>query len=198
MQDNLINRYNLDNFEAAFRNFLIIQRVSPATLKNYLSDFRHFCGWLSLHISSNHTEYLNTVNQNTIFSFFSISLIEQYKLHLITNNLPDKTVNRRLSTVRKFCSFAIDQGWIKENPAKKVTNILVNQPNTPLSSSFTPIQTFIHQVPTEKKQTPIETQLSGHDFIKQFKEDMSSQQTNQKDADQILNDVNEFFTFINS
>ena len=110
--------YNLYNLEPQFKNFLSAGNVSPITLKNYLSDLRHFLGWANLKFES-----ANTTFDEGNFSFLNEPFISEYRNYLSENNLPFKTINRRLSTVRKFCSFCISQGWIKENPAKKVSNI---------------------------------------------------------------------------
>lgn len=124
------NEYNLYNLEASFRNYLVAENVSPNTLKNYLSDFRYFCGWYESPKTANSTQ------QFTILSFTSLDdlvkelpnllqnqVISDYKNYLSKNKLPSKTINRRLSTLRKFCSFCISQGWLKENPAKHLENI---------------------------------------------------------------------------
>jgi site-specific recombinase XerD len=103
--------YNLYNLEPSFREFLIAGNISPITLKNYLSDYRHFSGWITFHLKNHPASVL-----------LSAKIIGDYKDYLIVNNLPIKTVNRRLSTIRKFCSFCISQGWLKENPAKKICN----------------------------------------------------------------------------
>lgn len=105
-------RYNLYNLELEFKNFLIAGNVSPLTLKNYLSDIRHFFGWIT-----------SQSQENDIIANLTSENISRYKASLIENLLPENTVNRRLSTTRKFCTFCISQGWISENPAKKVINI---------------------------------------------------------------------------
>jgi len=108
------HQYNLYNYEAKFKTYLIAVKISPVSIKNYLSDFRYFAGWM---ISQ-------AVDDNQDLAvIFTSNLIAKYKTYLITNNLPAKTINRRLSTVRKFCSFCISQGWINTNPAKQVGNL---------------------------------------------------------------------------
>lgn len=101
--------YNLYNLEPQFREFLIAENISPISLKNYLSDLRYFFGWMS--------------SKSLKIESIDKKLVEEYRKYLLDNNLPHKTVNRRLSTLRKFCSFCISQGWMKENPAKKIGNI---------------------------------------------------------------------------
>jgi len=116
--------YNLYNLEPQFKNFLIAENFSTISLKNYLSDFRHFSGWLELYVKSHNIKF----SDSNRFQLITPELISQYRSYLIVNNLPHKTINRRLSTVRKFCSFCISQGWMKENPAKKISNISHLQP----------------------------------------------------------------------
>jgi len=115
------SRYNLYNLEPEFKKFLLAENVSPSTLKNYLSDFRFFAGWI--------TKELRFKNYELRIELLNKEHIEAYKAYLIQNNLPLKTINRRLSTVRKFCSFCISQGWMKENPAKQIRNSKSEAPN---------------------------------------------------------------------
>lgn len=105
-------RYNLSNYHSLFTDFLISEDISPITLKNYRSDLKHFFGWCSkIGISGD------------LFENLTCELIEKYRDELNTDKTPNKTTNRRLSTIRKFCTFAIFQGWMKHNPARKVNNL---------------------------------------------------------------------------
>lgn len=108
------DKYNAYNVEALFKQHLLAENVKPATLKNYSSDLRHFLGWLSveqLYDSSLHS--IQSLNENNV---------RDYKEYLVINEIPTKTINRRLSTLRNFFSFCISQGWISENLAKKISN----------------------------------------------------------------------------
>jgi len=109
------NRYNLCNLEASFRQFLLAGNenliLHANTIKNYLSDLRHFIGWSQL-LASN----------LPIDKILTASKIASYKDYLTENKVPGKSINRRLSTLRKFCTFCISQGWLTENPAKKIQN----------------------------------------------------------------------------
>lgn len=101
--------YNLYNLEPQFKKFLIAENISPISLKNYLSDLRYFIGWM------------NSISPKP--ESIDKNLVLEYRKYLFMNQLPRKTINRRLSTLRKLCSFCISQGWMKENPAKKIANI---------------------------------------------------------------------------
>ncbi|MEK7597785.1 MAG: phage integrase SAM-like domain-containing protein [Patescibacteria group bacterium] len=107
--------YNLYNLEAPFKEYLIAGNQKAVSIKNYLSDFRHFFGWL-----------ISTGEETSpLQGSINIKTVSEYKSYLESNNIPHKTINRRLSTLRKFCSFCISQGWMKENPAKKIGNISI-------------------------------------------------------------------------
>jgi len=117
--------YNLYNLEASFKKFLLAGNISPITLKNYLSDLRHFLGWLTFYWKSNNVGTIHelSLQELSLQKLITTKTISDYKAYLLENNIPLKTTNRRLSTVRKFCSFCISQGWLKENPAKKIQNL---------------------------------------------------------------------------
>ena len=116
-------RYNFYNFEASFKKFLLAENVSPITLKNYLSDLRHFLGWTILKIKAQNKKNFENLSPLEFLNQIDESLVEEYKNYLVVNSIPAKTINRRLSTLRKFFSFCISQGWLKENPAKKIQNL---------------------------------------------------------------------------
>jgi len=120
--------YNLYNLEALFKNYLNAEINSRITIKNYLSDLRHFIGWAILKFKVQSSKFkVDQLVPEEFVALIETPLIEEYKQYLITNNIPQKTINRRLSTLRKFFTFCVSQGWRKDNPAKKVTNYgLVN------------------------------------------------------------------------
>jgi len=113
------NRYNLSNLEASFKQYLLAGNTNALTAKNYLSDFRHFMGWLAFTMKSRGI----SLDITGPVSFIDEALVSEYKTYLSLNKIPRQTINRRLSTLRKFCTFCISQGWMKENPAKKISNI---------------------------------------------------------------------------
>jgi len=119
-------RYNFYNFEASFKKFLLAENVSPITLKNYLSDLRHFLGWTILKLKAQNKKNFENLSPLEFLNQIDESLVEEYKNYLVVNSIPAKTINRRLSTLRKFFSFCISQGWLKENPAKKIQNLKLN------------------------------------------------------------------------
>jgi site-specific recombinase XerC len=182
------NRYNLYNLEALFKNYLLAGKNidhklqitenrpfhSPLTIKNYLSDFRHFQGWFLLFLKSRN----NNINQPLDFiKAITPEFIKEYKSYLTENKVPTRTINRRLSTIRKFCSFCIAQDWIKENPAKHVPNVL--PPQKVLNKLYTP----------KGKQ---EASNQSVNILAQFETDLQKEKVDKKIIISYLEDIREF------
>ena len=94
-------------FEQAFLDFLIKQNVSRITRNNYISDLRYFFRWLS------------PLPPSTM----STDILEQYKQSQIYQYIPIASINRRLSTLRKFFTCAASNGWTTTNPTTMLSNI---------------------------------------------------------------------------
>jgi len=155
--------YNLYNLEPEFKKYLFAEKISPVSLKNYLSDFRHFSGWMTFKLKMQNAKL--KIEENAI----NLSLIQEYKFYLTENNLPRKTVNRRLSTLRKFCSFCIAQGWMKENPAKQIQNLKVKSQN-------------------------YNSKVKIESILDQFENDLKKERNNSQAITSYLDDVREFLS----
>lgn len=112
------NRYNL---EPTFKKYLLAENINPASIKHYLSDFRHFFGWISFEVSI--SEGRASLQETNLHEYITSELIKAYKTYLSQGDNPHKTINRRLSTVRKLCAFLHDQGLLSENPAAGISNV---------------------------------------------------------------------------
>ena len=113
-------QYNFYNLEASFKNFLLAGNKSPATIKNYLSDIRHFLGWIVLKFKVQSSKFKVDAEPENIAQLITSELINEYRSYLNENKVPEITLKRRLSTLAKFCSFCISQGWITTNPIKQL------------------------------------------------------------------------------
>lgn len=94
--------------------------VSGKTLRNYRADLSHFFGWVSLHLK---TRGVNIENPDGVVPHLSAQLVAEYKGYHLENQIPEGTINRRLSTLRNFSRFLLLQGMIGEDPTKIVSNI---------------------------------------------------------------------------
>jgi len=114
------NGYNFYNLEASFKNFLVAGNKTPTTIKNYLSDLRHFLGWNILNFKAQGSKLKVEIEPKNVVESITGKTITEYQAYLASNKIPEKTIKRRLSTLTKFCSFCISQGWMKTNPIKEL------------------------------------------------------------------------------
>lgn len=162
------NEYNFYNLEAPFKLFLNSgnKKISPISINNYLSDLRHFLGWIVLTIKNRSLpiKFASDDYHQILSQFLTEEIVRSYADYLKANNIPMRTINRRLSTLRKFCSFCIAQGWIKTNPAKVIVNV------------------------TDRQKRPL-----PHDSVADFSEYIMQIETDQSIAKTLIDDLKEFF-----
>ena len=93
--------YNLHNVEALFLEYLSAgnSNLNATTIKNYLSDFKHFVGWIK-------STTKDVSGQTLIDSTITESSIRKYLQYLEDQKVPTTTFSRRLSTLRKFIQFS--------------------------------------------------------------------------------------------
>jgi len=103
----------------SFSLYLKAKNVSPATLRNYSADTRHFLNWLDLPLNDPY-KIAQSITGETF---------KEYQRFLQENNIAASTINRRFSALRQLSRFFISQGWSKKNLAKKVGNITAKKRN---------------------------------------------------------------------
>jgi site-specific recombinase XerD len=82
--------------------------ISPYTVRGYVSDLRKFADWFVL----TNGEFLRPGNVTPVD-------VRDYKAHMQTvANLKPATINRRLSTLRAYFSWAFKKGFIEDNPVR--------------------------------------------------------------------------------
>lgn len=128
-----------------FKNYLLIQKNSPVTAKNYVADLNNFLDWLH-----NQTGIKHQIVGKGIFSLFTKETLEEYKAFLLSNEAPLATLNRRLSTLRKFGQFGLSQGWLKNNPALKIINATFKETKNDLEVGEKFLKGFKKQLEKEK------------------------------------------------
>lgn len=160
---------NFDTISENFYTFLLSSGVSQSTLKNYKSDIKHFSEWLVRSVKSlgvyaeNLSESLPFINSKTA---------ESYKSELLKLGVPSKTINRKLSTLRKLSSYFVQ--------------------NEILSFEFTNSITNIQNEST--KASPSKTEL----IIKDFENYLIREKISKNTIKNYLSDINQFFSWINN
>ncbi len=99
--------------------------LSAPTVRNYLSDLRHFASWYE-------ASYIDGVEGETGTRFdpaaISTPAITAYRSWMQhTARLKPATVNRRLVTLNRYFAWALEQGLIARDPAKPVKQVPVVQ-----------------------------------------------------------------------
>jgi len=102
-----------------FKNHLYVFNASHLTIKNYIIDVKQFLTWAQL-TQANQNSW--EVSDKNVFSSLSSELIGEYKKRLlIVAKLSPVSVNRKLSSIRRYISWAKDEGLIEKQPI--VTNL---------------------------------------------------------------------------
>lgn len=111
---------SIDSTKKNFINYLDKLGITPATHKNYRSDLNHFTGWLILKVRS-FGSFIENLTEGVPFLNKNISA--EYKNYLIENNIPVKTINRRLSTLRHFSKFTVQSNLCDSDFMEEIENV---------------------------------------------------------------------------
>lgn len=94
-----------------FKNYLFNDKCADLTIKNYVIDVQSFRRWL-LETSKNSEDYI-VKNADTPANIHARAL-EEYKTRMrALLELSPKTINRKLSAIRRYLSFATASGLLK-------------------------------------------------------------------------------------
>lgn len=158
----------MEKIISLFKLYLKSQHLSQISSTNYLVDLRNFLEWYILKLT---TERVTFTEEDcaSLARYFSQERIEDYKNFLLNNSSPIKTINRRLSSLRKFGSFCVEQGWLIDNPTRNIKNSGI--------------------------KTPAELNEYDHILI-EFKNDMLNKSINPITAKNYLVDARQFINFI--
>jgi len=117
-----------------FRSHLIAKKsLNPSSIKNYLSDINQFLTWLSQSL------------QEPIIKpqHITAAVIKHYQQHPDPTT-PITTINRRLSSLRRFGHFLLTSGLTDTNPCSQIISL------TPPSTQTQVINQFKHFLNSEQ------------------------------------------------
>ncbi len=108
-----------------FKNYLYVYNASRLTIKNYLIDVKHFLSWAEKVLSLG-DEW--EIGKRNLFSRINNELIEEYKNRLIHPSIHEPgfspaTVNRKLSSLRRYLSWATQEGLIASEEDLETANV---------------------------------------------------------------------------
>ena len=151
----------------SFTDYLKDQKLEYSTIKNYRSDCDDFFSWIE------------TIDPSLLspeqWYRIDIQTIESYKKMSLSRSIPPSTLNRRLSSLRKFFEFAIQRRFTLINPAKDVSNI----------DLYT--QTLSNE---EKDEQERESYIDG------FRHTLEKSDQNEITVKNYLSDINQFLLWL--
>lgn len=103
-----------------FLSNLQIEGKSAVSIKNYKSDIGHFLAWAMLKLKTFGTFAENVTE---IIPFINSHFFAEYKNYMAENNIKNKTINRRLSTLRNFSHFLTSSGLIDTDFMQGIQNV---------------------------------------------------------------------------
>lgn len=118
-----------DSTRENFIKYLNSLGISPKSHKNYRSDLTHFTGWLILKVRS-FGSYVETLTE--ALPFLNTNLIHEYRGYMFENQTPEKSINRRLTTLRHFSRFLLGAQIIDLDFMDGIENISAS--NSPVPS----------------------------------------------------------------
>ncbi len=121
--------YNVAYLEALFKDYLLAENVSKITAKNYICDIRHYLHWMLFNLSNNglFSDVIEGDDITFLDCFISLSSsesIERYLEYLKNNQTPVRSINRKLSSLRKFHKFCVVRSILSEDPTYNICNIV--------------------------------------------------------------------------
>jgi site-specific recombinase XerD len=111
--------------DTKFDKFLIKENASYKTRINYRSDLKSFFGFLIPTLDESMMAALPV--PESICKSISAQTLENYKIEESIRGTPVSTINRRLSALRLFLRFAVENRWLETNPAETIANVKDNR-----------------------------------------------------------------------
>lgn len=113
-------RITNDNIIKNFTEDLLLQGKSKISVKNYKSDISHFLAWAFLKLKTIGS-YPETVAE--IAPFINTNFFNEYKSYMVENKIKNKTINRRLSTLRNFSRFLTSRQVVDRDFMQGIQNV---------------------------------------------------------------------------
>lgn len=155
----MYNRYNSasnNNLVQNYADYLTSLGMSQNSVRFYKSDLYHFTSWL---ISQLKTLGVLVEKLEEALPFLKLEMAGQYRQSLLTNKTPVKTINRKLSSLRKLSEYLVKEEIFSFDFTEGMVNI------TSSSLSVSP-QSFSLLIEEFKKH--LETQKASKNTVKNY------------------------------
>lgn len=146
-----------------FINYLKSSGLSKNSIRFYKSDLSHFSGWI---VDKNKKLGVSAETFMDTVPFLKVGVAHEYKTHLIDCKIPPKTINRKLSTLRRFSDYLVSSGIISFDLAQGLENI----PGLVVSNISRETDQFMSLVADFQKH--LESQKASKNTIKNYVADV--------------------------
>ncbi|MBI2622424.1 site-specific integrase, partial [Candidatus Microgenomates bacterium] len=93
-----------------FKDYLYVFGAADLTIKNYITDLRHFLGWVDQAVLASD---FNSAEQYRFEKLIEVLPLYRQRLVKITNLAP-ASIKRKLSGIRKFLLWSAKEGFIRK------------------------------------------------------------------------------------
>jgi len=131
-----------------FKSFLYEYKKSNLTIKNYINDVKSFLVWIKE--VALHDHGWSNENEN-LFSKITLPVIEEYKQRLISSKFSPATINRKLSSLRRYVGWARSQGLLADDQTSQSEQIKSAQISNIKKEFYAPLSISTANFPTHKR-----------------------------------------------
>lgn len=163
----MLKTFNKDSLIVAFIEHLTLLGVSRNTRKSYRSDLSLFKNWFTPRLK---TQGVDIQSFSEGLPFFSAGLSSEFKDFLKKQNSSEKSVNRRLSTLRALSRFLIESQICDLDFMDGVSNI----------------------------GSAVEDKLNTHPTLALFREHLETQNVSKNTVKNYLSDIKHFLNWLES
>lgn len=152
-----------DRIIEGFLSYLKASGLSKNSIRFYKSDLCHFSDWL---LKQNKKLGVAADTFMDIVPYLKAGVAHEYKKHLVDCKVPIKTINRKLSTLRRFADYLMSSGIISFDLAQGLENIpgaIVQKINRDTDQFMSLVADF---------QKHLETQKASKNTIKNYVADV--------------------------
>lgn len=128
-----------DSIILNFLDSLLSEGKSKVSIKNYKSDIGHFLAWATLKLK---TSGVYTDNISEIAPFIDQKFFESYRDYMVDNGIKTKTVNRRLSSLRRLSHFLTENGILDSDYMIGIRNVGIGIPEKVQKISLDIVEEF--------------------------------------------------------
>lgn len=117
----MANGYNFSKIEGSFKKYISSGNkiLGRSTVKNYISDLRHFLGWYQ----TTQKPVINDedpASDDVYLAKLDTNSVKDYITYLETTNNSSQTIKRRVSSLSSFLKYAVHNGLIGNNYVKEL------------------------------------------------------------------------------